>query len=137
MRHRPDPVVVEMLDGCEALLAGRYVEYLETTGQLVPAWAWTNLLAHGTVEQFEREISAARDLAPESGGWRRARAYLAGELLAAAGRLGSLQELQAEVLVPLELELAADLVPNWLGPGRWAMRVLEALAEHGNAVPRR
>ena len=36
-------------DEIEAYLAGAYVDWLLRRNQSVPAWAWVNAVAHGTV----------------------------------------------------------------------------------------
>jgi hypothetical protein len=101
---------------CEQVLLGRYVERLEGLGQPVPVWAWTNLLAHG------EEVDLRGRTAPPSGRWSRsssdwepARSFLAGEVLDLIdGGPLSLMELQRSVLIPLELELAANAdVAHW------------------------
>jgi hypothetical protein len=59
------------------------------------------------------------------GGWLHACCYLAGELLALAERRGSLAELQATALVPLELELIsrADKAVGRQGVSLYASRI--------------
>jgi hypothetical protein len=115
------------VEDSEAFLLGRYAERLESRASPVPSWAWTNVLAHGSLDDLRR--------AAEGGGARRAgerrwwegRAYLASELLETAGRRGSLAEIQREVLVPLELWLAARRdVRSWT-PGRWVVTVRSSL----------
>jgi hypothetical protein len=54
--------------------------------------------------------------------------YLAGELLDLAERHGSLAELQAAALVPLELVLHRELA-CWR-PGTWVATVMAALPDH-------
>jgi hypothetical protein len=100
-----------MLDGderilpeLEALLRGTYVEYLERRGHHVPPWAWINLLAHGSEDALRRAARTRRRRFFNVDGWRHARGYLAGEVIAAAQRAGSLREIQTTVLIPLELE---------------------------------
>jgi hypothetical protein len=122
-----------LIAGCEAFLAGRYVEYLDSWGWLPPPWVWMNLLAHGTDAELARlaharpEVSCGRRLR-----WEQARRYLAGEVLDAAARHGSLEALQTEVLVPLEFELMAE--DGESTPSRWAARVLGALAPIGGGA---
>lgn len=128
---RADVVLVESL---EALLTGRYVEYLERRGCRVPAWAWTNLLAHGTDDQLRR---ATRPRWPlwDMDVWWRARSYLAGEVLDAADRAGSLVAVQTNVLVPLELDLFSWVPSRPRCAAQWATRVLTALDGRGGLVP--
>lgn len=113
----------------EAFLSGRLAERLAGgAAASVPAWAWTNLLAHGT--RADLRAAASRVPAGPVHGeerWRQARAYLAAEVLGQAGAYGSLARLQRDVLVPLELELAtrAEVVAWW--PAQWVAAVQRAL----------
>jgi hypothetical protein len=109
----------------EAFLAGGLAEVIEARADTVPDWVWINRLAHGSGS----EIAA---LAAERGrrrdpGWRRARALLAQDLLDAAAAHGPLERLQHDVLVPLELRLAASPVLITT-PAHLVTRVLAALA---------
>lgn len=113
-RLRAPALGVQAVAECEAFLSGHLVEQVYTRATPVPVWAWTNLLAHGSPAELRR---AARDLqggATPSPGWRRARAYLAGELLDAVSAELPLATIQRDALVPLELDLAArDAVNAW------------------------
>ena len=88
----------ELVSECEAFLAGDYAERLRRRSQPVPAWAWTNLLAHGTEEELRAEQARPPDSHHRR--WRAARAYLSAEVLTAVERGRSLHELQFEVLQP-------------------------------------
>jgi hypothetical protein len=107
MWHRDRfPAGTELIGEAEAVLAGRYAEHLESGQRPVPAWAWVNLLAHGTEEGL-REARARLGEPGASQRWRDARGYLAGEILGVVEVGGiPLDELQREVLVPFELRLA-------------------------------
>lgn len=119
----------ELAAACEAVLRGRYVEHLEERHCRVPAWAWVNLLAHGSAEDLENATSLAGDGQPQR--WRAARAYLAGEILGVADRGGtSLRDLQRDVLVPLELHLASSEPTRGSRPGDLVTGVLAALEAH-------
>jgi hypothetical protein len=117
-----------MVEECEAFLRGRYVEHLESRALAVPVWAWTNLLAHGTSDDL-RQAAAGSQVGPVSTrDWRAARAYVAAELLEATVRGQPLGATQRELLVPLELRLAARSdVERW-APQRWVMTVRSSIA---------
>jgi hypothetical protein len=68
-RHQPEPRPIQLVDDCEAFLAGSYAEQLLHRDERVPVWAWANLLAHGTEEAIR---AAARQPAPAPP-WVRAR----------------------------------------------------------------
>ena len=98
-----DPWIVEE---CAAFLTGRYRELLEQTGQPVPVWAWLNALAHGEEELVAR-------LAAGPAGSDTPDAYVARFARHTCHKLRSegrtLKEIQATVLIPLELALASRL----------------------------
>jgi hypothetical protein len=130
--NRSDDEVVEAL---EALLGGSYAEYLERRYHRVPAWAWTNLLAHGTEEELRHAARSRHRTFWDVNVWRHARSYLAGEVLDAADQAGSLCSVQTAVLVPLELELISWVPAQRCCAGEWATRVLAALEDRGHVVP--
>lgn len=115
------------LDECEAMLEGRGAEFHHDRGERVPAWAWINLLAHGT-EADLRMVASER---VASGDWQEARGYLAEELvcLIDAG-LADLDRLQRDVLVPMELEAMREDTTSLARPPQIVVRVLAALDAH-------
>lgn len=131
-----DPDGRELVRECEAFLTGRYVEHVLDRGDHVPTWAWTNLLAHAEADQLRCpaksfSVNWVELLEP----WLQARAYLAGEILDAANREGSLSRVQRRMLVPLELRLAADPATRMLTSSHWVAMVLKALAPIKNWKP--
>ena len=118
-----------LVSECEAFLLGTYAEFLEARSQSVPAWAWTNVLAHGRREDVERIAGGVRAGWSSTRRWRVARACVAGELLDTVGRGASLGDIQREVLVPLELELAGRRGDWACTPERWLDMARSAL--HG------
>jgi len=120
----------ELAAECEAFLAGRYPEYLRYRGHPIPVWAWTNPLAHAPEGQLRKMISTRGDAMGPAGGWPLACCYVAGELLDLAEWRGPLTEIQATVLVPLELELVSRRdVARWR-PGTWVAAVAAVLRDH-------
>lgn len=123
----------ELAADCEAYLQGRLAEHVDARGERVPVWAWTNLLAHGRPSDLRRASAGHRVGPPGTRKWRAARGYLAVEVLEAAERQGSLSDLQASVLVPLELSLAGrSEVVHW-NCSRWVHAVRSALAQQRHA----
>ena len=47
---RPDLLYRDFVEDCWPFLRGRLVETLEARKAPVPTWAWTNLLAHGSMD---------------------------------------------------------------------------------------
>jgi hypothetical protein len=125
-----------VLPELEALLCGTYVEYLERRGRHVPPWAWINLLAHGSEDALRWAARARYRPFLDVNVWRHARGYLAGEVLDAAHRTGSLGAFQAAVLVPLELSHLAAPPSRRTRPGQWAAGVLTAIDDHRRVARR-
>ena len=92
---------------CDAFLNGMLAEYWEEKGVTVPVWAWTNVLAHGSVEQIVESIARPRRPRRVGRNWSVARAYVAYEVLDLLDAEITLADMQAAVLIPLELEMAA------------------------------
>jgi hypothetical protein len=130
-RRSADSVITELAQECEAFLGGRFAEEVGASGSRIPAWAWTNLLAHGT----EDELRAA-DAAVPTGAiaadptWHSARSYLASRVLDAAARYGPLEQLQRAVLLPIELELAASTPSVKFQAREWVGHVEAALSKY-------
>jgi hypothetical protein len=115
---------VDVVAACEALLSGTYVEFLEHRDRVVPVWAWTNLLAHGSDDELSAAQSSRHPRGRRNDLWRAARAYLAGEVLGSVSLLNPLGRIQADVLVPLEQSLMSDVdVASWR-PRQWVTAVL-------------
>jgi hypothetical protein len=122
-----------LVEGASAFLSGGYAEHLAGSGNPVPVWAWTNLLAHADAPTLAAEADAARAC---SDPWRRTRGLLAGELLAELTSSCSLEEVQSAVLRPLELRLAERQVAGRWSHRTWAEAVRQALAEHRRSTHR-
>lgn len=114
----------------EAFLCGEYADSLEHSAVTVPPWAWTNLLAHGSEDEVRDAAHGAGFGSPASQRWRAARAYLASEIIHVATDGVTLADVQRQVLVPLELELAARPGRRPWTPARWVVTVLAALSNY-------
>ncbi|MFZ0250522.1 MAG: hypothetical protein WAL61_11310 [Acidimicrobiales bacterium] len=112
---------------CEAFLAGTLAEYWDDKGMDVPVWTWMNMLAHGSARQIGECVLRPSRPRPASRSWRVARSYLAYEVLDLTDVECTLAQLQATVLIPLELEMAARAdVAAWT-PRQWVDLVEDAL----------
>jgi hypothetical protein len=90
----------ELVDECEAFLNGRYLFEMARQPTRPPAWVWFNTLAHGQRSDIEALAAAKAGYTDEIS----AAQYFAREVLATADLAGlSLQVLQRELLVPIEL----------------------------------
>ncbi|HXW81017.1 MAG TPA: hypothetical protein VEJ84_16050 [Acidimicrobiales bacterium] len=124
----------ELIDDCEAFLKGHLVERIEDRADMVPAWAWTNLLAHGTVGELRAECAPpGLRRAVKNRRWRQARSHLAAQVLECATACGPLDEIQRFVLIPLELQLASRAEVSVWCPGRWIVAVETALTQRRQA----
>lgn len=123
----------ELVAECEAVLCGRYASYLGERGRLVPVWAWTNVLAHGDEADLRRLVRSPGQFAQAPGRWAVACAYVAGEVLDLAERYGPLADVQAAILVPLEIDPARRTGTDPWYPRPWVTAVTAALDEHRQA----
>jgi hypothetical protein len=104
---------------CEAFLNGTLADYWDEKGAIVPVWAWTNLLAHGSEEQIAAMVAHHPRPRRTLRNWRLARSYLVTEVLDLVDADFTLRDMQASILVPLELEMAArPEVGHWT-PRQW------------------
>lgn len=116
-----------------AFLLGRYADELDAAGTPVPVWAWTNLLAHGSARELRDATRGTYDGWRDSRRWRSARALLAAEVIARTRRGATLCDLQQDLLVPLELELARRReVWRW-APEQLVYAVRSAMAAYDRA----
>jgi hypothetical protein len=126
-RHRVGRALVA---DAAAFLRGDLAEVWEHEVGYVPAWVWTNRLAHGTEAELRADSEGSRAIGGASGDrWRRARAFLAGEVLESAANYGSLSALQRDVLVPLELGLSSSTKAVSYSLAEWVASVESALRE--------
>ncbi len=120
-----------LIEECQAFLVGSYADHLDGKGLTIPTWAWTNLLAHGSVADLHRaEDSSHTQGSPAHLQWRAARSHLAREILDQSRNCPvDLEELQRKVLIPLELELARRCEASTRSdPHAWVVAVRAALA---------
>ena len=112
---------------CEAFLAGTLAEYWEDKGMDLPVWAYMNLLAHGDARQIGECVLRPFRTRRGSRSWRVARAYLAYEVLDLTDLEFTLADLQASVLIPLELAMAGRPdAADWT-PRQWVDMVEDTL----------
>lgn len=123
-------LTAELVDDCRAFFQAQLAEHFEQRHQSVPVWAWTNLLAHGSEQDLRSDQTLPEQQLAFDGQWHRARSYLAAELLALAGRSCPLVDLQRDVLVPLELDLASRPEVNGWSPPQWVSCVETAVYKH-------
>jgi hypothetical protein len=115
---------------CVAFLNGTLAEYWDEKGLVVPVWAWMNLLAHGSEALIGDSVWHPYRPRRASRSWRIARTYLAYQVMDVTEADFTLEDLQASLLVPLELELAArDDVSRWT-PRQWADTVDRVIHQH-------
>jgi hypothetical protein len=120
----------ELAADCEALLLCSYADRLDARRVPVPVWAWTNLLAHGSQGDLRIQAGSVGAGSAASRSWREARAYLATEILEKLGRGASLDELQRQVLGPLELRLSSRGDVLLWNPQRWVATVRATLSTY-------
>jgi len=132
--RRSDQSAHGLVEDSAAFLAGDLAETLERRGNWVPAWTWTNLLAHGTAEQLraDQDAMGSRRTA-DYRAWREARSYLASEVLELASSCGPLSAIQEEALQPIELESSSWPFMEVWSRDEWVHRILTALNDYREA----
>jgi hypothetical protein len=108
-----------LVQECEAFLNGSLAEYLDDRGLVVPVWAWTNLLAHGGPEQIIECVSSPKQTRRSDRDWSVAQSLLAFEIFDLLEAGYPLEELQQDVLIPLELEMASRPEVSRWAPRQW------------------
>ena len=96
-----DVLVTIVADECEALLSGRLAEHRRSSGH-APVWTWLNAVAHGDDHDLRRLAAEVGDDVETVTTAAVARAVLAD------GR--PVDALQRDVLVPLELRIAGEVI---------------------------
>ncbi len=128
-KPKEEPESGDLPQECELFLSGRYVECVRSTGRTIPAWVRVNPLAHGSATDLIGLSSVAGDRLL-GWDWASVIGQLAAEILAAVGDdPARLQELQRDVLIPLELRLADDAVVV-MHPAQLAQVVSRELESH-------
>ncbi|MDP1803928.1 MAG: hypothetical protein Q8K72_02065 [Acidimicrobiales bacterium] len=115
-RSPEDPVVTLAADltlECDAILAGRYADYLCSRGRPAPPWTWVNALAHRSASDLAAlaggDDRPGADRTPDAQQWRQALAYLADDVVSQVQESGiTVGQLQRTRLIALELELCRN-----------------------------
>jgi hypothetical protein len=102
----PPDLAEDLSAAAEAFLAGSYRTHLEAEARVIPAWAWVNQLAHGTLDDIE--ALGARGL------WATGPEAVVATVAANISRLvrrdgASLAQLQEQGLLRLEDRLAREV----------------------------
>lgn len=123
----PATPALDLSGEVEAFLNGTYPEILERRGEPVPAWAWINPLAHGGLDDVRRLADMAEDDGPQE--------FVAGLARALLDQLRerqvSLDDIQRNRLIPLELALAGDRLHRFPRSGAHLARLVEATLQRG------
>lgn len=114
---------------CAAFLSGTLAEHWEERGIVVPVWAWTNLLAHGSEALIAESTGRSDRGRPVARRWKFARAALADEVFDLVDDEFPLSLMQSSVLVPLELELAGRAEVSRWSPEQWVDTVDSAIRD--------
>ena len=95
-------------DECEAFLAGQLVAHFLNRRRPIPPVAWLNRVVHATANELAILAVGITDTY-QPGTWTRAVSYLARTVQERARETGRpVDEIQRELLLPLELELIGD-----------------------------
>lgn len=112
---------------CEAFLHGTLAELWDERGMIVPVWAWTNLLAHGSESMIAESVARPAKSRRITRSWRIARSCLAYQVLDLTDQQCALAGMQSAILIPLELQLADRPEVNRWTPRQWIDTVDHAI----------
>jgi hypothetical protein len=112
---------------CEAFLEGTLAEFWDDRGVVVPVWAWTNLLAHANEALITEMVSRPYRNRRVTRSWRIARSFLAYEIFDLVDPEFTLEDMQATVLVPIELQMSASPEVGRWSPRQWVEVVDDAI----------
>jgi hypothetical protein len=117
-------------DECEAYLRGEWAEFLLASGQGVPRWAWLNRVAHGPEKALRLMHRGPAWWGQHEDAWTEFRSPVVELLLKQAEETGrTVEEIQAGVLVPIELALFARDESRLPADAVLLVRVLAALRD--------
>jgi hypothetical protein len=94
----------DLAEEIAAFLEGRLVDFYTFRGRLLPAWLALNRLAHADHSELLRLVSGAVR-GPARPPWATTERFIAARVLAQAPTPQLLDQLQAQVLVPIELKM--------------------------------
>jgi len=104
----PDSFCTGVGDECEAFLAGQLAAHFLNRHRPIPPVAWLNRVVHATANELAILAVGTSDTF-QPGTWARAVSYLARIVQERARETGRpVNEIQRELLLPLELELIGD-----------------------------
>jgi hypothetical protein len=116
-------------DECEAYLAGQLAAYLREARRPVPAVGWLNQVVHATTNEVALLAVGTAD-GMQATTWQRAVGHIARTLLKRARETGRpIEELQWDLLLPLELELLGHSDAAALSPADLVRLTLARLYE--------
>jgi hypothetical protein len=119
---------------CEAFLDGTLAEFWDDRGIVVPVWAWTNLLAHGNESLITETVARPYRNRRITRSWRIARSYLAYELFDLIDPEFTLDDMQAAVLIPIELQMSSSAEVSRWSPRQWVEVVDDAIRNQHSAL---
>lgn len=127
---KPDADDDGLGDECDAYLRGEWAEYLRARGYAVPRWAWLNRVAHAPEQALRLTQRDRVWCGRHEDDWTEFQSSLADLLLKQADDTGrTVEEIQASVLVPIELALFARDDSHLPADAILLVRILAALRD--------
>jgi len=134
MGRRPSRPAIDRAEEAVAYQEGRYADFLVLHDRPVPSWAWVNAVTHGNallIASLALAESSPLGTPEPLSYWYEARKAMAEELMRVVTESRRpVEDIQHEVLLGVELELAAT--SDWYvrGPLETACAVFDALAAY-------
>jgi hypothetical protein len=121
----------DLADEVCAFLEGRLVEFYTFKGRPLPAWVALNRLAHGDRSELVTLVAGATR-GPVRAPWATTERFIAARVLAQAPTPTLLDQLQSQVLVPVELKLLSHARARGLDAEQVLAAAATALDTHAS-----
>jgi hypothetical protein len=121
--------VSDLADEVVAFLEGHLVDFYTFKGRLLPAWVAVNRLAHADRSELVTLVGGAAR-GPLRVPWATTERFIAARVLAQAPMPELLDQLQSQVLVPVELEMLSHSEARGLDAEQVLAAAVSALDAH-------
>jgi hypothetical protein len=119
----------DLADEVVAFLDGRLLDFYTSKGRLLPAWVALNRLAHADRSELVALVGGTTR-GPLRAPWATTERFIAGRVLGQAPTSQLLDQLQSQVLVPVELAMQSRAKEEGLDAERVLAAAVSALDAH-------
>ena len=119
----------DLADEVVAFLDGRLVDFYTFKGRLLPAWVALNRLAHADRSELVSLVGGAAR-GPLRAPWATTERFIAARVLAQAPTPKLLDQLQSQVLIPVELDMLSSSKAKGMDAEQVLAAAVSALDAH-------